>query len=60
MLIYIIAGDHFGDILRANVIQSLNSQINNQKLIFIGIGGKKMLEARLTRSLFPIKYNRIF
>ena len=46
--------EYFGDILRTNVIQSLNSQISNQKLIFVGIGGKKMLEARLTRSLFSI------
>lgn len=54
MVIYIIAGEPSGDLLGANIIQSLKAEISNHKLIFIGIGGERMLKAGLSESLFPM------
>ncbi|WP_342270710.1 lipid-A-disaccharide synthase [Rickettsia endosymbiont of Orchestes rusci] len=49
--IYFIAGEISGDFIGSRIIRHLK---NNKELEFTGIGGKRMEEAGITKSLFPI------
>jgi lipid-A-disaccharide synthase len=50
--IYFIAGEISGDFIGARIINYLK---NNKKLEFTGIGGKRMEEGGIVKSLFPIQ-----
>ena len=51
-----IATEPSGDVIGGNLINSLN-KLNNKKnkLDFFGIGGPKMIDAGLKKTLFPIE-----
>lgn len=49
--IYFIAGEISGDFIGGRIIQNLQ---DNKELEFVGVGGKHMEEAGITKSLFPI------
>ncbi len=50
--IFIVAGEHSGDVLGAGLMNALNAQ-SEAPLIFSGVGGDEMAQAGL-RSLFPL------
>ncbi len=50
--IYFIAGENSGDLIGSKIISGIKSLLPN--IICSGVGGKKMLEAGLNDSLFPM------
>ena len=57
--VYLIATEPSGDVIGSNLIKSLKKAKKNRVQIF-GIGGPKMINSGLTKSLFPIKELSIF
>ena len=56
--VYLIATEPSGDVIGSNLIKSLKKAKN--KVQIFGIGGTKMINSGLTKSLFPIKELSIF
>jgi len=57
--IYLIATEPSGDVIGSNLINSLKKE-KGIKVEIYGIGGTKMIESGLVKSLFPIKELSIF
>ncbi len=53
--IYLIATEPSGDVIGANLINSLKNINKKYKFFFYGIGGQKMIDAGLKETLFPIE-----
>ena len=53
--IYLIATEPSGDVIGANLINSLKNINKKYKFFFYGIGGQKMIDAGLKEILFPIE-----
>ena len=57
--LYVIATEPSGDVIGANLLKSLNKDRMINAKIF-GVGGPKMIDCGLNKSLFPIKKLSIF
>ena len=57
--IYLIATEASGDVIGSNLIKTLK-KIKKKRIKFYGIGGPKMINSGLNKSLFPIKELSIF
>ena len=53
MRVYLIAGEPSGDVIGANLIESLKKQTNNNSIEFSGVGGERMIQAGLSKSISP-------
>ena len=54
MRVYLIAGEPSGDVIGANLIESLKKQTNNNSIEFSGVGGERMIQAGLSKSIISI------
>ncbi len=57
--VYLIATEPSGDVIGSNLIKSLK-KVKKNKIQIFGIGGTKMINSGLTKSLFPIRELSIF